>query len=294
MKKILFSGIIVALALATFSCGSGETSGFKKTNGGLYYKFYSENKDARQAEVGDVIEGYVTLIVDSIVRYQSNKPEKLFHISAETLFSGDINEGFVLLHEGDSVVFKVNMDSINKYQGGGAPTTKEKYATYGIKVTRLFSESELAIEMELEAERMKPVEDSLINNYLKEHKLNAKQTESGLYLVSVRSGSGATHAVGETVSINYIGKFLNGQIFDGNWESELKKEGINTEGRRFNPLSVTVGSGQVIPGFEEAIMMMKKGGRATVILPSSLAYGAQGNQVIPPYTPLVFEIEILK
>jgi FKBP-type peptidyl-prolyl cis-trans isomerase len=185
------------------------------------------------------------------------------------------------------------MDSIGKYQGG-VNTTGEEYAIYGLKVTRIFSEAELVAEMAAEAERMKPVEDSLINNYLKEHKLNVKPTENGIYFIPVRKGGGSELSEGETVSINYVGKMLDGRIFDGNWESELKKAGINTEGGYFNPMQVTLGTQQVIPGFEEALMLMRKGGRATVIIPSALAYGAQGVQGIPPFSPLVFDLEIIK
>jgi FKBP-type peptidyl-prolyl cis-trans isomerase len=291
MKKILFISLIAATAIFTTSCNGG----FKKTDGGLLYKFYQQNKDARQAQVGDILEGYIVIMSDSIIKYQSVKPEIFFQISEQSMFSGDINEGLSLVHEGDSVVFKVSVDSMAKYQGG-VNTTGQQYATYGIKVTRIFSKSEYFAEQAAEAERMKPIEDSLINNYLKENKLSVKPTESGLYFIPVRKGSGAKLMQGETVKINYVGKMLDGRVFDGNWESELKKAGVNTEdGRgRFNPMQITLGVGQVIPGFEEAIMLMQTGGRATVIIPSSLAYGAQGNQSIPPFSPLVFDLEIVK
>ncbi|MDR0619602.1 MAG: FKBP-type peptidyl-prolyl cis-trans isomerase [Bacteroidales bacterium] len=288
MKKILFSGLIAAMSIFAISC-----SGYKKTDGGLLYKFYQENKDARQAQVGDIIEAYVVFMMDSTVQYKNDKPEKLFQVSEQSMFNGDINEGLTLLHEGDSVVFKISVDSIMKYQGG-INTTGEQYAVYGIKVTRIISESEYNAELEAESERMKPVEDSLIRDYLKEHKLNAVPAESGIYFIPVRKGSGAKLTHGQEVKVNYVGKMLDGRIFDGNWESELKKAGINTEGGRFNPITVNLGTGQVIPGFEEAIMLMQKGGRATVIMPSSLAYGPHGNQGIPPFSPLVFDLEILK
>jgi FKBP-type peptidyl-prolyl cis-trans isomerase len=289
MKKILLGGLIAAMAIFATSCNDG----FKKTDGGLLYKFYQQDKEARQVQVGDLIEAYVAVMVDTIVQYQSAEPEVAFRVSEQTVFDGDINEGLALLHEGDSAVFKVSMDSIAKYSGS-ANTVGAKYAIYSIKVTRILSESEYTAELAAEAERMKPVEDALINDYLKEHQLNVKPTESGLYFIPVRKGSGSLPAKGQMVKINYIGKMLDGRIFDGNWESELKKAGINTEGGRFNPMSITLGTGQVIPGFEEAISLMRTGSRATVVIPSSLAYGAQGNQNIPPYSPLVFDLEIVK
>ncbi|MDR0763511.1 MAG: FKBP-type peptidyl-prolyl cis-trans isomerase [Bacteroidales bacterium] len=289
MKKILSGGFIAAMAIFAISCNSN----FKKTDNGLLYKFYEQNKDARQAQINDIIEGYVVLMVDSNIQYQSAQSEKLFQVAEQSMFEGDINEGLALLHEGDSVVFKVSIDYIVNYKGG-VNTTGQEYAIYSIKVTRILSESELASEMAVEAEKMKPVEEALISNYLKENKLNVKPTESGLYFIPVRKGSGAKLEQGQTVKINYIGRMLDGRIFDGNWESELKKAGVNTEGGRFSPMQITLGVGQVIPGFEEAIMLMQTGGRAKVIIPSSLAYGGQGNQGIPPYSPIVFDLEVVK
>jgi FKBP-type peptidyl-prolyl cis-trans isomerase len=58
-------------------------------------------------------------------------------------------------------------------------------------------------------------------------------------------------------------------------------------------MKVPAGMNSTIPGFDEALLMFPKGTKATIILPSKLAYGEQGNQMFPPYTPLVFEIEIV-
>jgi FKBP-type peptidyl-prolyl cis-trans isomerase len=48
-----------------------------------------------------------------------------------------------------------------------------------------------------------------------------------------------------------------------------------------------------IPGFEEGLLLLSKGAKATLIIPSNLAYGEQGNQGIPPFTPLIFELEMV-
>ena len=58
-------------------------------------------------------------------------------------------------------------------------------------------------------------------------------------------------------------------------------------------MKLPVGLGGSIPGFEEGLMLLNKGAKATIILPSKLAYGEQGNQGIPPYSPLVFELDIV-
>ncbi|MCF6184979.1 MAG: FKBP-type peptidyl-prolyl cis-trans isomerase, partial [Bacteroidales bacterium] len=62
---------------------------------------------------------------------------------------------------------------------------------------------------------------------------------------------------------------------------------------RNEPFEFTLGRGQVIKGWDEGISYMKKGGKATLIMPSSLAYGASGAGSIPPYTSLIFEVELI-
>ena len=64
--------------------------------------------------------------------------------------------------------------------------------------------------------------------------------------------------------------------------------------QRNQPIEFAVGVGQVIPGWDEGIMLLKKGGAAKLVIPSDLAYGSQGaGGVIPPDATLVFEVELV-
>lgn len=63
---------------------------------------------------------------------------------------------------------------------------------------------------------------------------------------------------------------------------------------RGQPLPVIIGSGGTIPGFEEGLLLMKEGGKAQLIVPPDLGYGAAGGGPIPPEANLIFEIEILE
>jgi FKBP-type peptidyl-prolyl cis-trans isomerase len=78
----------------------------------------------------------------------------------------------------------------------------------------------------------------------------------------------------------YTGKFLNGNVFD-----------TNAGGA---DLVIIVGGGAYIPGLEEGITYMKEGGKATLLIPSKLAYGTSGLYNIPGYTPLLFDIQLVK
>lgn len=110
---------------------------------------------------------------------------------------------------------------------------------------------------------------------------NAQQTESGLVYVIQTEGNGTKANKGDNVSTHYIGTFLNGTKFDSSRD-------------RNQPLDFTHNIGQMIAGYDEAISILSKGGRGIFVIPYFKAYGAAGRPGgIPPYSDLVFDIELL-
>ncbi len=123
-------------------------------------------------------------------------------------------------------------------------------------------------------------------------------TSTGLYYIVNKVGTGATVAVGDTVTVKYTGMFLDGSIFDA---SAYHATNTGTTIPHFSadstftyihqsPTSATL---SMIKGWEEGIEVMNKGERAAFLLPSAKAYGAYGSGSIPPYTPLLFVIEVM-
>jgi len=108
----------------------------------------------------------------------------------------------------------------------------------------------------------------------------AVKTESGLRYIVRREGTGTESPKwGQKVTTHYQGMLLNGKMFDSSY-------------MRGQPLVFQVG--QVIEGWNEALMGMKKNEKRTLIIPPELGYGAAGaGGVIPPYAYLVFEVELL-
>jgi FKBP-type peptidyl-prolyl cis-trans isomerase FkpA len=135
-------------------------------------------------------------------------------------------------------------------------------------------------KMKQEAAVNKAAEPKLIETYLRVKKIAAKPTASGLYYIEKVKGNGAAATKGKTVTVNYTGKLLNGKVFD------------SSTGR--GPFKFTLGSGQVIRGWDEGISLMKQGGKATLIIPSKIAYGEQAMGQIPANSPLVFDVELVK
>lgn len=93
-------------------------------------------------------------------------------------------------------------------------------------------------------------------------------------------GAGATAAVGDTVTVHYVGTLLNGTQFDSSYPS----------GR---PFTFRIGAGQVIQGWEQGVPGMRVGGKRRLTIPPSLGYGSQANGPIPANSTLRFEIELL-
>ena len=106
-----------------------------------------------------------------------------------------------------------------------------------------------------------------------------KETASGLLYQEISKGNGSRPTITDTVIFHYEGKFLDGEIFDNTYEAN-------------RPASFPVSG--TIKGWEEAFQMMDVGSKWRFIVPSNLAFGEKGNpQMIPPNSPLEFEIELL-
>jgi FKBP-type peptidyl-prolyl cis-trans isomerase len=107
-----------------------------------------------------------------------------------------------------------------------------------------------------------------------------KVTPSGLQYKVITAGNGKSPKAADNVTVHYTGKLIDGTVFDSSVE-------------RGEP--ATFGVGQVIPGWTEALQMMKEGDKWMLFIPSDLAYGERGaGGQIPPHSTLIFEVELLK
>ena len=110
----------------------------------------------------------------------------------------------------------------------------------------------------------------------------ASKTESGLAYIIETEGKGPKPTKGQGVSVHYAGFLTDGQKFDSSFD-------------RNSPIDIEIGVGQVIPGWDEGIMLLNEGSKAKFIIPPHLGYGAQGaGGVIPPNATLIFDVELVK
>ncbi len=117
--------------------------------------------------------------------------------------------------------------------------------------------------------------------YLEKNKSTAglKVTASGLQYLVEKEGTGDSPKKEDVVKVNYKGTLTNGEQFDSSYE-------------RGQPAEFPVGG--VIPGWTEALQLMKVGGKAKLFIPPELAYGPSGRPGIPPNSVLVFEVELME
>ncbi len=128
-------------------------------------------------------------------------------------------------------------------------------------------------------DRQKDIDDTAISTHLADKGIDVQKTASGIYYSIETPGSGEHPNAGAQVKVHYEGSLLNGKVFDS---SIARGEPI------------TFGLHQVIPGWQEAVLLLKKGGKGTFWIPSGLAYGPNGaGGVIPGNAPLAFKIELI-
>ena len=293
-KNKILSIIIVIIAIVITSCNS-KYPGFKKTDNGLYYKFYTQNKDAQKVQIGDILKAELTVrTADSTVFSNAGNPQRIFRVDS-SVYKGDLNEALLLMATGDSATFILSADSIRKYMQL-PPYIKEGSALYyDIKIHEIITKEAFEKEAMKFAEEGKAAEADSLKSYIEKNKITVNPTESGLYFIETKKGNGAKAENGKKVKVNYTGKLIDGTVFDTSIEKEAKEANIYNDKRPYEPISFVLGRGEVIPGWEEGISMMKVGGKARLIIPSSIGYGQRGagGGAIKPFSTLVFDVELI-
>jgi FKBP-type peptidyl-prolyl cis-trans isomerase FkpA len=217
---------------------------------------------------------------------------------------GDLMEIFPLLTVNDSALVKVPTDSIFAGHEDQRPAffPKGSYLNFTLKIEKVQSlndaiaERNAAIaEKNAANEKVKAAEATNAAKYIADHKLILKTTPSGLKYIITKPSVKRKVLKGDTVLVNYAGRTLDDKVFDSSIAAIAQASGLNQPGRTYEPIQVIVGTGGVIPGWDEGLLLLNEGSKATFVIPSSLAYGAQGaGDDIKPYNTLVFDVEVVK
>ena len=301
MKKLGLRLSIIAVAIAAVSCGNKTTSqypGYDKVEEGLYVKYFTQNKEGRQAASGDILTMSMTYGTEDSTLFDTGLNGQPVQLRADSgKYVGDILTAFMNMRMGDSAAIIVNADSFFM-KTAGMPSSPDfidsaamLYFTVGL--TNIQSMEEMQAEADIKNAEAEANEMVILAKYLEDNNITTEPTESGLIFISKKKGTGKQAVAGKKVKVNYEGMFLDGKYFDTSVEEAAKANGIYNPQRPYGPFDFDLGAGQVIKGWDEGIAMMKEGGKARLIIPSKIAYGAAPRPGAP-FSTLIFDVELVE
>jgi FKBP-type peptidyl-prolyl cis-trans isomerase len=309
MKKSLV--ILFAATLGLAACNN-----YKKGPGGLMYKIH-DTEGKEKIKEGDIVKiNFIQKSEKDSVMFNSYDREQpqVFPV-AKKMYDGDMNDVLTLFAEGDSATFKLDLDTMAKYSGQPKPpqNAKDRYLIFTVKIEKVLKKGAKEADSTFQKKaqeffqkdyqatiaRHKSSETGKIKKYIDDNKLKVQTTASGLQYVINTPGSAQRATATDTLMLNYTGKLTTKKsdgkdnIFDTSVEKVAKDAGIHNAMAQYTPRAFTLGA--AIPGFNEGIQLIGKGGKITLIIPSKLGYGEGGmpQAGISPYSPLVFDVEIV-
>ena len=276
----------ISIYFITSSCTSSFPE-YESTTSGIYYKYHKIGEDVETAKFRD----YVTVNI----RYKTLKDSTFFNAKRrfqiqKPQYNGAIDECFTLLSVGDSATFILSSDLFFRYTlETEVPSFLDSLGFFKVDIEMLDFISEEKFIKEKEEflawiEDFSIYEKKRLSNYLTECTNDYQLEQQGLYKQVIIEGLGESVKKGDTLVLDYEGRFLNGKIFD----STIKRR------KTFEYIYGT--EWQVIRGMELAVSEMKDGEKALFIMPSELAFGQSGNSngAIPPYSTLIYEIKLIE
>lgn len=243
----------------------------QKQASGLYFVPVVTNANATKATVGRNISFLYTGTLLNGTTFATSGPDVT---KAASLVLGNSNaisglqEGLSLMHLGDKATLLIPSALAFGPSGNGSTVPANTVVRFDVEI----------VDFDYAA-----TDDALIQKYIAANSITGAQKQaSGLYYVPVTANPTGTPATaGKNVSVLYTGRLLDGTTFDA---SSLHG---NT------PFTFKLGAKQVIAGWDEGIALMRKGEKATLLIPSALAYGASSPATsIPANSVLRFEVEV--
>lgn len=256
---------------------------------GLYFT-ETKKGNGQKPKTGDVARFHfkVTDISGKVFFSSFDQGEPMRWENGKEFDNAGATEALTLMSKGSKATAIVPSNLAFGEQGRGQMVAPYTTLLYEFEMLDFMSKAQFEKEQDAEKKKAeetklkaKEGEQGLLQKYLKDNKITVSPTASGLYYIEKTKGTGTNPVKGKTVKVHYTGTLLDGTKFDSSVD-------------RKQPYEFVLGQGQVIKGWDEGIALMKKGGKARLIVPSSLAYGENGRMpTIPPSATLVFDVELL-
>ena len=284
MKRQIYYFILLLIIV---SCNTKNNSFKTDDKTGLKYQFFVNSENAEQPKPDDILVVNMRYRTeDDSILFDTKEIDKGFRMKVGTdkYEGGSLDDAFTMMHVGDSARFLI--DAVLFYTNTRKMDVPEfikpgSKLIFDIKLIEIFNfekyqEERRKVDVPSKVEEMK-----LLESYLKNANITDKPSKSGLYYIETLKGKGKTPLKGKRVKVHYTGTLIDGRVFDSSLD-------------RNEPFEFTLGKGEVIQGWDEGIANMRVGGKATLIIPSDLAYGDKTNGRILPFSTLIFEVELLE
>lgn len=282
--------VLLALIIASCSNESVRPDGYSVTAEGLPYKLCKIGDGQKKPEIKDVL-------LLSVV-YKTQK-DSIFFDSDHNAWMGyfrnvpakpaakSFSSYFTKMVEGDSLNFTMPVaDFFKEFFDSETPSfvLKDSIIKAEVKLIAIMDSADADLYKQSKVIALKEesaLEPEKILNYAKTNWKEFDSIPGSIFFKKTRQTQDSSIIIGKWVSMKYIGYFMDGTVFD------------NASSRK--TFDFTYGAQQqLLPGMQTALHILRKGEIAKIILPSHLAFGEMGSgSSVPPYTPLVYEIEIV-
>ncbi len=288
MKRILFfpTVLLSAMLLLWAGCNQSPYRGFKTTDSGIYYKFHVRSGDTNKPQQSDLMTVAMRYGTEDSNLFDSKlNPRPMILPLSPSQYTGDIYEAMSMMSKGDSATFILAADSFFLVTAGARylPDFIDSASMlfFDIKMLDVQTREEYQQAEQLKNEQSAREESDRLQEYLTANNVQVAPTTSGLYYVETTAGNGKKPKEGDWVKVNFALTLLDQVPIYSSFEGE--------------PSSFEYGKQFENQGVTEALSMMSEGGRASLIVPSSLAFGSAGRgEIIPPFSTLLYDLQMVK
>jgi len=285
-NKVLAAGLLLA------ALGCNQAPKFVELESGLKFRKLEEG-DTTRAQQGDLMNLVMTHTAGDSILFDSGSEMGLY-LNPMTSLPENLSEALLLCGIGDSVQIQMTYPEYASLTGRPLmPADSALVVNWNIRIREI--DSETAVVERLQAEQTAK-DQAIIDEYLVNNNLEAEKTEEGIAVVTLEAGNGEYPQKGDRVKVDYVVRLLDGTLIDTSDEELAKANNIYSPQRQggYVPYAFTLGNREVIQGWDLGIPKVDKGGKAKLLVPSQMAYGARNNGgPIPPNSVLIFDIEVV-
>ena len=258
-----------------------DDDGWYNLRGSIRFRYLEQGTGEKgvlgQLMLVDIVESRGTDTFDNSLK--TGRPQPIMMM--EPRKPGDIMWVFRRMVPGDHIEIEVRADSLIEASQRPPQIKAEDILKFNVKSHEILDEADFRKRMEEEAAQMKSMAAQAIDDFVEKQGWQVETTKSGLRINYIKRGTGPQVEIGDKVQVHYTGTLLNGKKFDSSRD-------------KGKPLEFQAGKGMVIPGWDEAVSLMRVGDKINLVIPAGLAYGERSpSPDIPPNSPLVFEMELM-